>query len=174
MSPGETHEHDLERLYDEHAAALHAFALSLTRSAADTQDLLQDVFVKLARNPRLLDGVRDPRGFLLRLLHNASIDHFRRRATRGALTEALEKRIDSAFAPSTDPDEQAFRDSLDTAMMELPADQRAVLHLKLWQGKTFDEIAELLAIPLNTAASRYRYGLDKLRSRLRPLYEELR
>ena len=55
-----------------------------------------------------------------------------------------------------------------------PIDQRAVVHLKLWSGLTFDAIAEMLEIPLNTAASRYRYGLDKLRERLRPLYEEIK
>jgi RNA polymerase sigma-70 factor (ECF subfamily) len=49
-----------------------------------------------------------------------------------------------------------------------------VVHLKLWEGLTFEQIAGALDIPLNTAASRYRYGLDKLRGRLRPLYEELK
>jgi len=49
-----------------------------------------------------------------------------------------------------------------------------VLHLKLWEGLTFEVIAETLGIPPNTAASRYRYGIDKLQSRLRPLYEELK
>ena len=47
-------------------------------------------------------------------------------------------------------------------------------HLKLWDGLTFEQIAAALDIPPNTAASRYRYALDKLRERLRPLYEELR
>jgi RNA polymerase sigma-70 factor, ECF subfamily len=55
----------------------------------------------------------------------------------------------------------------------LPVDQRAVVHLKLWEELTFEAIAELLDIPSNTAASRYRYGLDKLRQRLRPLYREI-
>jgi RNA polymerase sigma-70 factor (ECF subfamily) len=59
-------------------------------------------------------------------------------------------------------------------MEELPPDQRAVVHLKLWEGLAFEEIAAALEIPPNTAASRYRYGLDKLRERLRPLYEEIR
>jgi RNA polymerase sigma-70 factor (ECF subfamily) len=45
--------------------------------------------------------------------------------------------------------------------------------LKLWEGLTFEQIAEALDIPANTAASRYRYGLDKLRGLLRPIYEEL-
>jgi RNA polymerase sigma-70 factor (ECF subfamily) len=56
----------------------------------------------------------------------------------------------------------------------LPAEQRAVAHLKLWEKLTFSDIAQTLEIPLNTAASRYRYGLDKLRDRLRPLYDEIK
>jgi RNA polymerase sigma-70 factor (ECF subfamily) len=56
----------------------------------------------------------------------------------------------------------------------LPAEQRAVVHLKLWAGLTFEKIADALDIPLNTAASRYRYGLDKMREHLRPLYEEMK
>ena len=48
-----------------------------------------------------------------------------------------------------------------------------MVHLKLWDGHTFEQIADALDIPANTAASRYRYGLDKLREQLRPLYEEL-
>jgi RNA polymerase sigma-70 factor (ECF subfamily) len=48
------------------------------------------------------------------------------------------------------------------------------VHLKLWEHLTFEQIAEALEIPANTAASRYRYGLDKLRERLRPLYDEIK
>ena len=59
-------------------------------------------------------------------------------------------------------------------MAELPPGQRAVLHLKLWEDLTFDAIADALDLSPNTAASRYRYALDKLRARLRPLYDELK
>jgi len=56
----------------------------------------------------------------------------------------------------------------------LPEDQRAVVHLKLWENLTFEQIATTLEISPNTAASRYRYGLDKLRALLRPLYDEIK
>ena len=78
------------------------------------------------------------------------------------------------FAAAPEPDEPAFREALSEALGELPPEQRAVVHLKLWEDLTFEHIAELLDIPLNTAASRYRYGLDKLRERLRPLYDEIK
>lgn len=165
--------HDLGVLYDAHASSLLAFALSLTRSSADARDVLQDVFTRLAHHPRRLDDVRDARGFLLRLTHHAAIDLFRRQQRQLRQTEPLGEAPPSAFASATDPDEQAFREALAGALAELPPDQRAVVHLKLWEGLTFEQIASLLDIPPNTAASRYRYGLEKLRSRLRPLYTEI-
>ena len=165
---------DLERLYDEHAQALYAFLLNLTRDEADTRDLLQDIFVKLACDPELLAGVRDERAFLVRLARNAAIDLIRRRGTRAKTRDQFAAESISPFAPASDPDEQTFRAVLAGALAELPEDQRAVVHLKLWDGLTFEQIADALDIPLNTAASRYRYGLDKLRERLRPLYEEIK
>lgn len=165
---------DFERLYDEHAQAVFAFLLNLTRNEADTRDVLQDLLVKVARQPELLAGVRDERRFLFRLCHNAAVDLMRRRSAREKNHDQLATESVSAFACSPDPDQQAFRDALSIALGELPAEQRGVVHLKLWEGLTFEAIAEALEIPLNTAASRYRYGLDKLRDRLRPLYEEIK
>jgi RNA polymerase sigma-70 factor (ECF subfamily) len=165
---------DFERLYDEHAQAVFAFLLNFTRHEADTRDLLQEVFVKLAKRPELLEGVRDERAFLLRLTHNLAIDLIRRRGTQDKHHEQLAAETLPVFAPAAGPDESAFREALGAALGGLPAEQRAVVHLKLWEGLTFEQIAELLGIPLNTAASRYRYGIDKLRERLRPLYDEIR
>jgi RNA polymerase sigma-70 factor, ECF subfamily len=167
-------EANLERLYDEHAQALFSFLLNLTRDPDDTRDVLQEVFTRVARQPSVMDGVRDERGFLLRLAHNAAIDLMRRHGTRTKYHEAFALEQDSPFAPSADVDEEAFREQLAGALGELPPDQRAVLHLKLWEGLTFEQIAEALDIPPNTAASRYRYGIDKLRELLRPLYEEIK
>jgi len=165
---------DLRRLYDEHAQPLFAFLLNLTRDEADTRDLLQEIFIKLARNPDLLAGVRDERAFLIRLAHNAAIDLMRRRGTRDKTREQFAAETFSLFASGADPDENTFRIALAEALGELPPEQRAVVHLKLWSGLTFEQIASALDIPPNTAASRYRYGLDKLRERLRPLYEEIK
>jgi RNA polymerase sigma-70 factor (ECF subfamily) len=165
---------DLERLYDDHAQALFAFLLNLTRNESDTRDLLQELFVKLARQPNLLIGVRDERAFLIRLIHNLAIDLMRRRNSRQMNYEAAGAEVTRLFAPACEPDEQAFRDALSNALGEIPAEQRAVAHLKLWEGLTFDQIAGALDISPNTAASRYRYALDKLRERLRPIYEEIR
>jgi len=161
---------DLEQLYDDHAQALFGFLLNLTRNEEDTRDLLQEVFVKISRQPNLITNARDHRAYLLRLAHNGAIDLFRRRAVR----EKYQQEPAELFAETADPDEKAFREAVTIALEALPPEQRAVVHLKLWEDMTFDSIAEVLAVSINTAASRYRYALDKLRQRLRPLYDEIK
>ncbi|HLH53530.1 MAG TPA: sigma-70 family RNA polymerase sigma factor [Verrucomicrobiae bacterium] len=165
---------NLERLYDDHAQALFAFLLNFTRQEDLTREVLQEIFTRLARQPQLLGGARDQRAFLLRLAHNGAIDLLRRRSTRGKYHQQFGSAHPCPFAPDDDPDQQAFRKALATALGTLPEDQRAVVHLKLWEDLTFEQIAETLQIPPNTAASRYRYGIDKLRAQLRPLYDEIR
>jgi RNA polymerase sigma-70 factor (ECF subfamily) len=108
------------------------------------------------------------------MAHNAAVDLSRRRGSRQKHQEELAAEPTSVFAPAGNPDETVFRAALGRALAELPADQRAVVHLKLWEGLTFEEISDALGVPMNTAASRYRYGIDKLRGQLRPLYEEIK
>jgi len=165
---------DLQQLYDAHAPALFAFLINFTRREADARDVLQELFLKLSARPERLAGIREARAYLLRLAHHLAIDAHRRRATHEAAVERAAIEPVALFVESADPDEAAFRAALAEALAELPIEQRAVVHLKLWEQMTFAEIAEALEIPANTAASRYRYGLDKLQALLRPLYEELR
>ena len=164
---------DLESLYDAHAGAVFAFVYNLTRNLADTQDVLQDLFQKLARQGLPAQTLNHPRAYLLKLAHHLMIDQARSRQRRDLRHEALAEAVPSLFAPSADPDEAAFRTALDVALRELPESQRVVVHLKLWEEMTFEGIADVLGIPPNTAASRYRYGLEKLRAELEPLYKEI-
>jgi RNA polymerase sigma-70 factor (ECF subfamily) len=165
---------NIERLYDEHSQALFSFLLNLTRNEADTQDLLQRVFIRIAQNPSLLDGILQPRAFLLRLAHNLAVDLFRRHGTEQKYFSEFASERAHVFEETPEVDERIFRENVELALDELPAEQRGVIHLKLREGLTFEQIAEVLGISSNTAASRYRYGLDKLRTRLRPLYEEIK
>jgi len=159
---------DLGRLYDDHAPALYAFLLNLTRSETESRDAVQEVFVRIAEKPTRLNGVRDERGFLLRLAHNLAVDNIRRRTAHSEAIERAAREPMDLFAPVASPDERTFRDAVSSALAALPEEQRAVVHLKIWEDQTFAEIADTLNIPANTAASRYRYALDKLEALLRP------
>jgi RNA polymerase sigma-70 factor, ECF subfamily len=164
---------EIERLYDEHASSLFAFLLNFTRDENDTRDLLQEIFVKIAREPHLLENVHSERAYLIRLARNLAVDSIRRRDSRERAKESVAADHASIFAPAGDPDEKLFRHELTIALKDLPEEQGTVAYLKLWEGLIFEEIADILDISPNTAASRYRYALDKLRQRLRPLYKEI-
>ncbi|MDD5261562.1 MAG: RNA polymerase sigma factor [Methylacidiphilales bacterium] len=160
----------LEQVYDRHAGALFAFLLNLTCSEPDTRDLLQELFLKLARKPGLLAKAQNERSFLYRTAHNLFIDHYRRKRSREDRHETASEEITLLFET---PVENALDPvEIESALSQLPEDQRAVLHLKIWENYTFQQISEVLEISLNTAASRYRYALDKLREHLRPVYEQ--
>ncbi len=161
----------LERLYDAHAPGLFRYLLALVRDPVEVKDWIQDVFVRLARTPGCLDGVEDVRAFIFRMGRNAVIDAARRTASRERRTEAAAQ---ESWAIATDPDAKVFASSLDTALDRLPEAQRGVVVLKLWEGLTFEQIGNICGISANTAASRYRYAIDKLRTQLRPLYDEIR
>ena len=156
---------EIERLYDEHALSLFAFLLNFTRNESDTRDLLQEIFVKIAREPHLLENVHNERAYLIRLARNSAVDYMRRRDVRERAKENVSMEQISIFAPVSNPDEELFRRELSLALKDLPEEQGTVAYLKLWEGLTFEEIADVLEVSPNTAASRYRYALDKLRER---------
>jgi RNA polymerase sigma-70 factor (ECF subfamily) len=161
----------LESLYDAHAQSLFAFLLHLTRCEETTRDLLQEAFLRLSR--RVLPPLLKPRAYLLRLAHHVWIDHVRRETSRARVLEAAA--VDPVFLPlpETAADSELAA-QLATGLGELPPDQRAVVHLKIWESFTFREIGAALGIPTHTAASRYRYALDKLRATIRPSFENER
>lgn len=162
----------LERLYDAHAQSIYAFLLNFTRHEQDARDVMQEVFCKVAAKPALLDGARDERALLLRLAHNLAIDTVRRRAARDRKHDEFGQEQEIFADAATD--DGALQRLLAEAFDELPPEQRAVAHLKLYEDATFERIGGALGISANTAASRYRYAIDKLRARLRLLYEETR
>jgi RNA polymerase sigma-70 factor, ECF subfamily len=164
---------ELERLYDAHAAALCHYFTGFTRSEADARDLLQEFFIKLARDT-CQRPVCNERAYLMRSAHHLAVDWYRRACAGRRATDALACETVAFFAPQVDPDHAEMTLRLEQALLSLPEEQRSVAQLKLWCGLTFEEIAAVQGIPLNTAASRYRYAIDKLRAQLRPLYEELK
>ncbi len=167
-------EHWLEGVYRDHAPELYRFLLRLTGKEADTHDALQEIFVRLARSPRVLEGVAVPRSFLFCMAHRLVIDRYRRETTRRQTEDLTAREISFSVEPALATGDAHWRQKSVTAALEaLPLEQKAVVVLKVWEEMTFAEIASVLDISANTAASRYRYALDKLRDALRSLHEDL-
>ena len=146
---------EIEALYRQHGAALFLFATTMSGDRGSAQDAVHQVFLKLIENGSLSRAV-DKKAYLFACVRHAVLDdsEFRRRNT------SFE--VDSVQFSPQDRDyygEQNLRHALNM----LPDDQRVVVVLRVWGELTFSQIATLLGISLNTAASRYRYALTKLR-----------
>ncbi len=164
---------DWERWVLSHAPGLLLFARQQSRCEADAQDLVQEAVVESWQ--RQTDGAPPPLALVFATIRRRAVDWGRsqdRRAVREAATHA---EIPECWFDSSIEDRERNL-LIQKAMLKLPEDYHEVITLKTWGGLTFAEIAVALEIPANTAASRYRYGLDELRKALgrEPLSESLK
>jgi RNA polymerase sigma factor (sigma-70 family) len=146
-------------LFDRFGACLFASARSLLGSDPDAEDAVQDVWAAVARSRHRLRGVRSVKAYLYKALRNVVVRRWARQRRAVSLDDVSEPAGGEEGPPGPD-------DRLERALRSLPAEQREVVVLKIDGEMTFAELAEALGISPNTAASRYRYALEKLRDAL--------
>ncbi len=153
------------RIYEKYRDGLLKVAAALLSDRSGIEDVLHDVFADFAQSVGRFELHGSLKGYLSICVANRARDRNRMLRRRGSvnLDEALPE------PPSTDQPEYAAISRelvarLDSAMAELPDEQREIIVLHLQSRLPFREIARLHKISVNTAMSRYRYGLDKLRS----------
>ena len=161
MPPSEA---TLTRLHAEHAVNAYRFAWSVTKDESLAQEVVQELFLKLARDAVIITSAQSERAVIFTLVRNLALDALRRRATQTDALQRLTSELPDWFFPTTDASAEETRLMLTAALAELPEDQRSVIHLHVWEELSFREIGELLGAPTQTIASRYRYGLEKLRA----------
>jgi RNA polymerase sigma-70 factor (ECF subfamily) len=157
-------------LYDRYGRPLYRVAWTLLRSRQDAEDAVQEVFLGLVRARAALGRVENLRAYLFSALRHAVA---RQGARRKAVTLPAADPPARDAHPEGDVDPEIFR-LLEVGLAALPAPQREVLSLKIDGGLTFAEVAAVLGIRPKTAASRYRYALEKLRAILRAGHHEPR
>lgn len=154
MPPSEA---TLSRLHADHAVSVYRFAWSVTKDEGLAQEVVQELFLKLARDADAVTTARSERAVIFTMARNLSLDALRHRTREEKTLEAWEQELPGWFEPAAD------HEALIAALAELPEEQRSVVHLHVWEEMTFREIGELLGQPTQTIASRYRYALEKLR-----------
>ena len=149
----------MRRLYDQHGAALVAYARGFVPDAAAAEDVVHHVFLRLLTAE--LTKPDAPVAYVYRAVRNAALN-----ARRSGLKLKEFDPQSSIFQRSGGNQEAAL--ALEKALAELPEEQREVVVMRMWSGLTLEEIGAAVDVPLNTVASRYRYALEKLRLKLRP------
>jgi RNA polymerase sigma-70 factor, ECF subfamily len=150
-------------LYDQFGQRLYRTALVMLGRREDAEDAVQEVFVALVRSRSRLADVQDLTAYLFSALRR-SVGRLATKRTRGPVLLDVADLEASAKMEKTPTDERSER--LERALRALPTEQREVIALKIDGDLTLAEIAQVLQISQNTAASRYRYALEKLRGSL--------
>jgi RNA polymerase sigma-70 factor, ECF subfamily len=144
-------------MLDRHGPALLLFARQWSINQADAEDALQNGFVKFWKTR---ERARDELAWLYTCVRSAAMDLGRGNRRRIARERKATVAQETTFDSSAD---RAEREAMiESALRQLLGDQREVLAMKIWGGLTFAQIAAALNIPLNTAASRYRYAIGRL------------
>ena len=156
----------LQQIYHRYKDDLLTVAMSLLGDVHAAEDCVHDVFVHFAEAPGDLRANRSLRGYLTRCVANRARNVLKRRHVP---PEPATDELDS-IAPGDCPvrcsiaSEESRR--VFEALAQLPAEQREVITLHLQGQMRFREIAEHLELSINTVQSRYRYGIEKLRTLL--------
>ena len=154
----------LSGLYDLTSMRLVRFSVTVTRNQHDAEDAVQAALVRVVGNPRLLSRAESPWPYLLQMVRNESLVILRRKR-RGAIVNNLTDLLTHRSVDEVEQ-EESYR-AVWLAIRSLPVEQSEVVVLKIWEEFTFAQIAEVLGIPAATAASRYRYAMQKLAVELR-------
>jgi RNA polymerase sigma-70 factor (ECF subfamily) len=150
-------------LYDRFGRSLFRVAWTLLRSRQDAEDAVQEVFLGLFRSRAALGRIENLRAYLFSVLRHATT----RLAAARKENDPSRPMLTEPPGPDAGPDsiDPELSDWLDRALAALPREQREVLTLKIDGELTFEEVAAVLGVSLGTAASRYRYAVEKLRAR---------
>jgi RNA polymerase sigma factor (sigma-70 family) len=152
-------------IYKKYAGDLLTLAANLLNDKADADDVVQDVFISFVQSVQKFRLTGSLKGYLATCVTNRSRDYIRRNKRRQtAAVNEPEQTTSGAKSPVQLVICSEELQKLSHAMTELPYEQRETIVLRLHGDLRFRQIAKLQNISIKTAQSRYRYGLDKLRS----------
>ncbi len=146
------------------------YLLRLVNHREDAFDLSQDVFLKAYQNIRKLEDSARFAPWLFRIAHNEAYSMFRKRRPEVDVAEIPESTLGNAMGASAEgvfPLEMSL--AVTAALGRLNAEQKEAVVLKVYQGFKFDEMAEILGIPVSTVKSRLYTALELLKAELAPV-----
>lgn len=163
-------ENALALLIHRHQAKIYGFIYSKLSDRDVADDVFQDTFIKVIKTLKS-NSYNEEGKFLpwvMRIVHNLIIDHFRKNKKMPMLRETDEFSIFSIIKDETKNVEgqlitEVIENDLRRIIDELPADQKEVLVMRIYQDLSFNEIAEITGVSINTALGRMRYALMNLR-----------
>ena len=151
----------LAELYDRYSSIVYAVALRVLGDTGSAEDVLQDVFLQLWRNPGAFDAARGSLGpWLSVITRNRAIDSLRKRRPETDIEDVI---VSVAPDLAAAADRSRAAEKVRGVLGAMPPPQRSVLEMAYFEGLTHSEIADKTGEPLGTIKTRIRAGLITLR-----------
>jgi RNA polymerase sigma-70 factor (ECF subfamily) len=156
----------LLQLYRKYGDLVYSFALRVVGESGLAEEIAQDIFLKIWRQPARWDpALGQFSSWLLAITRNAAIDRLRAEQRRPGFRAAeLDPSMASPRPPAAGDPNWFDGQLLRRLLGELPAEQRTLIELAFFMGYTHSELADQLQLPLGTVKTRIRTGLQKLRT----------
>jgi len=151
-------------LYDALADRLHHYLQARLGASADADDVLQETFVRLARNHESLTAADDPAAFAFAVARNEANRWLDARRRRGEVAAAASASGLFVEADSDDADAREAAEVVARALARLDDADREIVELKAYSGLTFRAIAAVVGRPQGTVAGRYQAALGRMRA----------
>ncbi|MDA1372485.1 MAG: RNA polymerase sigma factor [Proteobacteria bacterium] len=161
-----------EKLVKRYESRVYNHGLRLTGNSSDAMDLMQEVFLGVYRNLHRFRGDAKFSSWIFRIAHNKAVDMNRRKrlmTLQSKSGDQDERDIFEQIASYShdEPDARLSSEELNSQIVKmlsiLPLDQRLIVELKVFQSQTFEEIADMQDISVNTAKTRFYTALKKLK-----------
>lgn len=160
-----------EKLVKRYETRLYNHGLRLTGNSSDAMDLMQEVFLGVYRNLHRFRGDAKFSSWIFRIAHNKSVDMSRRKRFTTVQSRSDDDDIDfldtlpasSKLEPESVLGESQLNAKVLSMLAQIPLDQRLIVEYKVFQSLTFEEIAELQDLSVNTAKTRFYAALKKLK-----------
>lgn len=175
---------NITQIVKEYGYRLKAFIHKRVHSAEDSDDILQEVYYQLAQADSMMKPIDHVSGWLFTVARNRITDNYRKKRPdsfpekadtddESGLEEIAEVLSDLGNTPEDEYLFALIREELESALNELPPEQRQVFEMNELLGISFKEISRQTGETVNTLLSRKRYAVMHLRKRLQHLYNEL-
>ena len=160
----------LELIYQRFGKKIFTYLVSLLCSKEKAEEVMQEVFVRIAQKRRKLLKARNMESYIFILARNQAMEYLRQQP-RGMASLEDYQNILAVNNPSTFS--EAERKEIEQALFSLPIEQREIIMMKIFENYSLSEIAHKLHLSRNTVWARYRYGMKKLKVSLKEFKDAL-
>ncbi len=159
-------EQAMASLFDRYSKVVYSVALRVLRDPAAAEDVLQEIFMQVWRNPDSFTSTRGSLGgWLAVVARNRSIDALRRKRPTDSVDDVV---LASSYNLADEAERSSLMERARGVIVTLPAEQRKTLEMAFFDGLTHSEIAEMTGDPLGTVKTRIRSALLTLRKAFQP------